>query len=57
MNETGRDPDRRIVKGFKLYTDAIRKAEKEDAEREIFIGKAVGHMQNFINHVRLYIGK
>ena len=57
MNETGKEPDERIVVGFKLYTDAVRRAEKEDAEREVFIEKAIIHIQNFINHVRTYIGE
>ena len=57
MNENGMEPDERIVVGFKLYTEAVRKAEREDAEREVFIEKAVTHIQNFINHVRTYIGK
>ena len=57
MNETGKEPDERIVVGFKLYTDAVRRAEREDAEREVFIEKAIIHIQNFINHVRTYIGE
>ena len=57
MNETGKEPDERIIVGFKLYTEAVRKAEGEDAEREVFIEKAIIHIQNFINHVRAYIGK
>ena len=55
MREANRTADSRVVDGFDEYIKAIRKAEKEDEIRELYISKAAKHLDNFVTHVRKYI--
>ena len=55
MESANKTADPKVTNGFEEYVKAIRKAEKEDEIRELYISKAAKHLDNFISHVRRFI--